>query len=50
MDKKQPRNLLRSCFLRFNGPTGGTLKPWPELVEGLFGGGLASSINFFVSF
>ncbi len=24
-----------------NGIQGGTLKPWPELVEGSFGGGLA---------
>jgi hypothetical protein len=37
------------CY-HFNRAKGDTLKPWPEFVEGLFGGGLAFSINFFVSF
>ena len=29
---------------------GGTLKPWPELVEGLFGGGLAGKACLFCKF
>ncbi len=29
-----------SCFIQ-----GGTLKPWPELVEGLFGGGLIAILK-----
>ena len=33
-----------------NGIQGGTLKPWPEFVEGLFGGGLADKACLFCKF
>jgi len=35
--------IIEICVI--NGIQGGTLKPWPELVEGLFGGGLASLVS-----
>ena len=34
----------------FNGIQGGTLKPWPEFVEGLVGGVLAGEACLFCKF
>jgi len=42
---------LPSIGLRFIKETlGGTLKPWPEFVEGLFGGGLNYQTCVFYEF
>jgi hypothetical protein len=41
--------LLEACVSASN-LMGGALKPWPEFVEGLFGGGLAGKAGLFFKF